>query len=174
LDAFQEHFAIWETAILAKPEVNIVRLAKNHGQLAAWVTLLGDVGLGLLPQDIVDVALTECAEMAVRKQRSLGKDHPIVQEFWECYEYIEHLSTKDELRLNHASPNEDCIAIHLKDFQAKAETFKLRPPDSAALKRHLKGSRSRLFVESNRAIYSYLYQKTMRCWVFKKQKGEID
>jgi len=78
------------------------------------------------------------------------------------------------LRLNHASPNEECIAIHLKDFQAKAETFKLRPPDSAALKRHLKGSRSRLFVESNRAIYSYLYQKTMRCWIFKKQKGEID
>lgn len=170
LQQYGELFASWQTVLESDPAIKTFRLAKNHAQLAALVELLADAGIKLIPQSMADEATTELIRMARDRQRDLSGDHPVVEDFWSCFDYLQDIS--ESSKLNHVREDGEIIAVNLKHFESVAANFKLSIPDTLSLKRHLKGSKSRPFVEANRPVYSLLWQRTTRCWIFAKPKGQ--
>lgn len=150
------------------PQVRVQRIHKNHAQLMALVECLGPAGLNLLPQGALEESWGLLEGLAVERQQAINSDHPIVAEFWEAYDYIEGL--KGRQVLNHYRPESDEIAINLRHFESEAAEHKLRIPTSSELRRHLKTSKSRKFIDSNRTVRSYLQEsRTVKCWIFEKE-----
>jgi len=111
--------------------------------------------------------------MAIERQTAVNADHPMVQEFWEAFDYIEGQSST--ATLNHYD-DDSLIAVNLKHFEQVCAEAKLRIPPITELKRHLKTSRSRKFIESSRTVRSVLRREgnalgsaTVRCWIFEAE-----
>jgi len=147
-------------------EIKVLRIAKCHGQLAALVECLGPEGLGLFNAQTIDLACGQVWQMARERQQAINADHPMVAEFWETFEFLEGLS--EEPLLNHYGKRAEQIAINLKDFERKCADYKLRVPDMRELKRYLRGSKTRKFVDANRTVRSQirLGNASVKCWVF--------
>lgn len=163
----------YEKALAELPEIRIHRIAKNHGQLQALIDCLGRECLNLLPESYLEPAREMVQSMAMERQTSVNADHPMVQEFWEAFDYIEGLN--GHATLNHHS-DERLIAINLKHFEQVCADMKIRTPPLTELKRHLKTSRSRKFIDSSRTVRSVIRQglnngakDTVRCWIFQKE-----
>jgi len=134
----------------------------------ALVECLGPNGLGLLPSSAVGEAMTLLEDMARERQQAINADHPIVQEFWEAFDHVENAAGFPVL--NHYRPDHKEIAINLKHFEQVTAEKKLRVPTTTELKRHLKASKVRKFVESNRAVRSTIHDgRTVKCWVFERE-----
>lgn len=168
LELIGERAPAYEEALSGLPEIRVHRIAKNHGQLMALVECLGPRGLGLLPTHALAEAQELLEEMAVARQQAINADHPVVAEFWEAFDYIEGL--KGDSVLNHYRPENPEIAVNLKHFEAEAAEHKLRVPSTTELKRYLKTSKARRFVESNRSVCSRHTGRTVKCWIFAKEK----
>lgn len=170
LERFFDRARKFEGQLLSREDVSIGRIGLNYGQMMALVEILGDL-VGLR-EDLVLVAQQTLPKMAAQRQRDLSADHPIVQQFWEIYDYLED---PGEPLLNHSSKHGQ-IAVNLNHFAQVATHHKQQLPDMPTLKRHLQASRSRRFVESNRPISSQVFKtgisgkpKTVRCWVFQEK-----
>lgn len=149
------------------PEVKVLRIAKCHGQLMALLDCLGPEGLGLFNAQVIDMAAGLVGQMARDRQHAINADHPLVQEFWEAVDYLEGLS--EEPILNHYGHNSaEMIAINLKEFERKCGDYKLRVPDMRDLKRYLRGSKTRKFIDANRTVRSQirLGNASVKCWIF--------
>lgn len=148
------------------PDIKVLRIAKCHGQLAALVECLGPDGLGLFNGPTIDVAIGHVWQMARERQQAISADHPLVAEFWEAFDYLEGL--KAEPVLDHYGGDGDLIAINLKDFERYCGEYKLRVPEMRELKRYLKASKTRKFVDANRTVRSRirLNGASVKCWVF--------
>ena len=148
------------------PDIKVLRIAKCHGQLAALVECLGPDGLGLFNTQTVDVAAGHVWQMARERQQAINADHPLVAEFWEAVDYLEGL--RAEPVLDHYGGEGDLIAINLKDFERACGEYKLRVPEMRELKRYLKASKTRKFVDANRTVRSRirLNGASVKCWVF--------
>ncbi|MGM0563655.1 MAG: toprim domain-containing protein [Pseudomonadota bacterium] len=171
MELFRNNFSRYAEALEEMPEIRVNRIAKNHAQLLCLVDALGPKGLGLFEPGEIEPARHFIAPMAIERQKSISADHPVVQDFWEVYDYIEGLH--DKTTLNHYGDSDELIAINLRQFEAWAADLKLRIPYMADLKRHLRASRSRKFVDANRSVRSKLGKslestKTVKCWVFEK------
>ena len=171
LEKFFEKVPAYEDRILARDDVSIPRIALNHGQMMALVEILGE--LTGLREDLVLVAQQSVADLAAQRQKDLSADHPMVQQFWEMYDYLEDPNAP---LLNHTAGS-DQIAINLNHFAQVAARNNQQLPDMAALKRHLRTSRTRRFIDSNRAVSSKVLSsgmggksKTVRCWIFQESK----
>jgi hypothetical protein len=161
----------YETELQARPDIRSMRIAKNHAQLMALVDALAlVVPLGAERVEAVRATLTD---MAVERQRAINADHPIVQEFWDMFEYLD--GDADEPRLNH-SFDDKLIAVNLNHFETVAADRRQTVPPLTDLKRLLRTSRVRRFVDvktvksalrgrdpSNRALPA-----TVKCWVFER------
>lgn len=163
----------YEGDLLADPHIRNQRIATNHGQVMALCDCLGPDGLNLISADDVTAAAEQVRSMARHRQTAINADHPLVQEFWEAYDYLESLG--DGPKLNHyggSLQGENLIAVNLKDFEAKAGFERLSIPPTRELKSYLKSSRQRKFVEANRAVYSRIRQgATVKCWIFEQPAG---
>ncbi|SFT96425.1 toprim domain-containing protein [Halomonas saccharevitans] len=150
------------------PDIKVLRIAKCHGQLMALVDCLGPEGLGLFDAQTIDMAAGHVWQMARDRQQAINADHPLVQEFWEAFEYLEGL--RDEPVLNHYGYGSNEVAINLKDFERACAEHKLRVPEIRELKRYLKASKSRKFLEANRTVRSRirLNGASVKCWVFQQ------
>ena len=148
------------------PDIKVLRIAKCHGQLMALVECLGPEGLGLFDQQIIDMANGMVEQMARERQQSINADHPMVAEFWEAFDYIEGL--RDEPQLNHYGKGSEHIAVNLKDFERTCAEYKLRTPELRELKRYLKTSKTRKFIDSNRTVNSRVRHNggSVKCWGF--------
>lgn len=166
LDMVSKRAKTYADRLAAHPDIKVLRIAKCHGQLMALLDCLGPEGLGLFDEQIVAMAAGKIEEMARERQQSINADHPMVAEFWEAYDYIEGLT--DVPMLNHYGKGSDHVAINLKDFERTCAEYKLRVPDMRELKRYLKSSKSRKFVDSNRTVSSRvrLNGGSVKCWVF--------
>lgn len=175
LKLFADRVTVHEGYLSQLPGIRVLRLAKNHAQLAALVECLGDRGLGLLPASAIDGALLEVERMALARQTAINDDHPIVSEFWEAYDYLNSLG-KDRTKLNHMNPDLGIIAVNLKHIEAVAGEEHVRLPDTTSIKRHLATSKRRKFLEANRAVRSRLHgdNRTTRCWIFEAGAVEQD
>jgi hypothetical protein len=161
----------YEAQLQARPDIRSMRIAKNHAQLMALVDALAlVVPLGEERTAAVRETLTE---MAVARQRAINADHPVVQEFWDMFEYLD--GDGDEPRLNH-SFDEKLIAVNLNHFATVAADRRQTMPPLTDLKRLLRTSRVRRFVDvktvrsalrardpANRALPA-----SVKCWVFER------
>jgi len=161
----------YEQQLQALGEIRSMRIAKNHAQLMALVDALGLVVP--LTHERIDAVRETLVEMAISRQRAINADHPVVQEFWDMFEYLD--GDVDEPRLNH-SFDEKLIAVNLNHFATVAADRRQTTPPLADLKRYLRTSRSRRFIEvktvksalrgrdpANRALPA-----TVKCWVFER------
>ncbi|WP_229359058.1 hypothetical protein [Halomonas salipaludis] len=148
------------------PDIKVLRIAKCHGQLAALVECLGPEGLGLFDAQVIDMATGHVWQMARDRQLAINADHPLVAEFWEAFDYLEGLN--QEPLLNHYGNHSEQIAINLKDFERRCADYRLRVPEIRELKRYLRSSKSRKFIDANRTVRSQirLNNASVKCWVF--------
>ena len=167
---------IYEDALIARPEIKSVRIAKNHAQLMALVDALRLVVP--LSDSQHDQTMALLHEMAVDRQQAINTDHPYVQRFWELYDSfdIERRTNgfgdvEETIEpLNH-SRNPAEIAVNLVEFEERCARRGLRlPADMTELKRHLRTARQRRFLDNNKAVNSRLSDTTKKCWVFQRER----
>lgn len=170
---FAERVVAHEQRLRKLKDIRVERIIKNHSQLMALVDCLRLV----CPLDENQVATThqQLTLMALERQSAISADHPLVAEFWEVYEYLESLGEGPQV--NH-STDPKLIAINLNDFAEKASEHRQNLADLKTLRPLLVNSRSRKWLETNKAIYSAvrasqaagnaLFNKptTVRCWIF--------
>lgn len=176
LATLQERTPHYEKTLLKVPGVRNLRIVKNHAQLAALVDALVHV----IPLGKAELTATHgfIEDMVVERQEAINSDHPIVQEFWDIYDYLN--GDDDVPVLNHARKGDTQIAISLNHFMQVAADRKQQVPDLAQLKKLLKTSRVRKFVdirpvnsviharynERNAHPDSPLKSSTVKCWCF--------
>jgi len=154
------------------PQIKTMRVAKNHGQLLALadalrhVVRMSDEQFAALEQQII------C--MAIEREEAISADHPLVQEFWEAYEYLNGPDVA-EPRLNH-SRDPQAIAINLNHFIQVATEHRQQIPPIRDLKKLLKASRRHKF-DAIRVVNSVIRDRlsnpasvstSVKCWVFIK------
>ena len=76
-----------------------------------------------LGENLKDSIKSSIVDLAVERQQRINQEHPVIQKFWEIYEYIE--SKFEKSSLNHASPLSNEIAINLPHFLSLANDHKL-------------------------------------------------
>jgi len=165
-----------EQALLEHPSVKTTRIAKNHGQLLAVFDALSHVVT--LTDEQKDAVLREVQAMAAERQESISSDHKIVQIFWERFDYLDTWNGA-MATLNHSrNPHE--IAVNLNHFEQIAAHHRLEVPSLSDLKKHLRSSRARKFVD-NKAVNSAIWLhdstdesrgRTVKCWVFQRGPNE--
>lgn len=179
LARFAERQPIYDKALQARAEIRTQRVAKNHAQIMALVDCLPLVVP--VTEAMCKAAVALLADLAVERQQALNSDHPMVQEFWELFEYIEGDMEADGYRptLNH-SRNRDQIAINLNHFEQVCADRHLKCPPLPELKRVLKTSRAHKFMEitatnsavnaafnAGREAHQQTRPSTVKCWIFK-------
>jgi hypothetical protein len=174
ISTFKEAVGKYEQQLGQIREIKNLRIIKNHAQLMALVDCLSLV----IPvdADMLEAARDELADMAISRQEAINADHPDVQAFWEVFDYLN--GDDDQPRLNH-SCDPALIAINLNQYVQYAAEKKQQIPLLAELKKLLKNSRTRKFVEA-KAVNSLInreYNKnrdfnhparpeTVYCWIF--------
>lgn len=153
------------------------RIAKNHGQLLAGVQALRLVVPGITDAHLAEVT-DLLVDMARERQQSINADHPVVQEFWEAFDYLnglpQHtasgLDTKP--RLNHAIDAE-LIAVNLNEYVELAAQHRQQIPVLAELKKVLRTSKTHRYIDT-KTVKSGVkagadgYGKAIYCWVFER------
>lgn len=170
--AFLEYFSEWSPKykdnLLKLDNIRTRRIALNHGQMLA----LHDLACRVLEVDenqrLAGQQMIE--HMAQERERTICQDHPLVQDFWEAYEYLTEKKYSKEV--NH-SKDDSVIAIHLNHFQTLVGQEKLSLPDPAELKRLLRTSRKPKYI-GYKPVRSAIWktdngEKIVKCWVFEKE-----
>lgn len=149
------------------------RVILNHSQLAAAVETLPLLFPNTRPEWVAEaVKLVEA--MAIDRQQSTGGDHPLVAAFWENVEYLLGRESDNDQAMGkslnrHRKPAE-FIAINLPDYEARCRNAGLSPPNLDQLKKHLRGSKSRRWVQSK--VVNTIDGRTQQCWVFQIPAAE--
>lgn len=179
LDSYKERMPVYQEHLAKHPDIRHQRLVKNHAQIMAMVDCLGHVVA--LPKEYRDAALQQLVTMAVERQQAIGADHPLVQEFWELYDHIESADEAHAV-LNHAR-GDGVIAISLRHLEQVANDRRLNLPPLTDLKRVLRTSRHRKFIDlrvvksaiNARFNTEYPHQPqrptTVKCWVFEDRSA---
>lgn len=172
VDYVNQYSRQYQNSLLQQPNINHARLAKNHAQLMA----LSDefVRINHLPQSIQTEIHQTLIALCIERQTILNQDHPIVQEFWELFDFLNagiDENGNPKALLNH-SQHDDLICLNLNEFIEHANLRKQQLPNITELKQLLKTSKKRPFVDSSKTIKSKIaayrgVSKTIRCWVFK-------
>lgn len=172
LEIVTENRIRYEDHLISNPEIKSVRIAKNHAQMMALVDALRHVVKLSEEQHLATKALLE--RMAVERQIAINADHPHVARFWELFEHVDgHIGPMqggdDHTSLNH-SRDRDLIAINLVEFEERCAKRGLRMPvDMTEMKKHLRTSRLRRFVDV-KVVNSVETGRSKKCWVFQREK----
>ena len=162
----------YENQFLTHPNIKNSRIAKNYAQMMALsTTMLKITGLG----DNYKTELHQYIEtLAVERDSAVKADHPLLQEFWDTFEYLDNLGEYQN-RLNHHR-DEGLIAVNLNHFVREAANEKQQIPTLAELKPLLKQTRTHKFL-GIKAVNSKINPRgnfgptTVKCWIFKKKDG---
>lgn len=169
LEIVEQKTEQYRLQLLAHPDIKTPRIALNHGQMMALLDALQlVVPMSNTQKDSVSNFIVE---MAVARQQAINADHPVVQDFWELYEY---LNGDNDIfpRLNHSN-KPDIIAINLNEFIRDAVEARQQVPDLRDLKNHLKNSQRHKYI-GQRVVHSKIRANTpnligsesIRCWLF--------
>jgi hypothetical protein len=172
LALFWERCKYHEEVFGANPAIRKFRIIRNHAQIAALVDCLGRL-LGLDAEEHIEPTQILVTAMAAERQQAINQEHPVVERFWELYDYIE--DTAEFPILNHAAEKSRVIAVNLPHFEEVCLARKLTPPDIGDLKRCLRLSKNPRFL-ANKTVNSALRKfdgssvngggKSVKCWVF--------
>ncbi len=170
LEKFTERVRFYEAKLREDKNLRMERIIKNHAQMLA---LLDGLRLVIdLPEEMVVATRNALVEMAQQRQTAISADHPMVNEFWETYEYLETIGSGERRIVNH-SRDPQRIAINLNDFVAKASQFNQPVPDLKLLRAYLRDSRRHKLIDANLTVNSAIKSTStgagvaVRCWVFK-------
>lgn len=173
---FAERSMFFEQVLRERGEIRIERVIKNHAQMLA---LLDCLRLVLpLSEEMVRGTREALLAMALERQQAISAEHPLVAEFWECFDYLEGLS--DRPVVNH-SRDPAVIALNLNEFAAKATYHAQKLPDLNLLRTLLRSSKRYPLVDVNVAVNSIIRgnetdssgrpkftSPTVKCWTFKR------
>lgn len=163
---------------LATAGVQNLRVQKNHAQLMCCVDALKAAAPVTTAQ--VDEAKDMLVQLALAREKALAREHPLVEQFWESFDYLDGTNEDGtgEAMLNH-SRTADVIAVNLNHYVQLAAERRQQIPSMTDLKRVLKTSRERRFIDVktvNSAIHERFNEqrsrhegvkpKTLKCWVF--------
>lgn len=151
----------------ARGDIKMPRLVETHAQMLALADALQLVIK--LTQAQADALHKQIIAMAGERQQVINDDHPLVQDFWEAFDYLNDAG--DVPLLNH-SRDEEVIAVNLNHFLQVASERKQQIPLLRDLKKVLKTSRRRKFL-GIRAVNSKIRgtpvtPQTVKCWVFQQ------
>lgn len=169
LQVLEERTSIHHDAIRSRPDVKMIRIAKCHAQLMALVDALRLVVK--LTDEQHQATIDLLGEMAGQRQQVINADHPLVQEFWDSFDYLNGDPADGAQRLNH-SCNDDEIAVNLNHYLEEAVTRRQQVPNLRDLKKVLRTSRKHKFVEA-KTVKSNIRRSndtpsTVHCWVFRR------
>ncbi|MDK2956504.1 MAG: hypothetical protein PWQ57_2000 [Desulfovibrionales bacterium] len=166
LDAYARAFTDIE-ARFGAPESGLknARVVKNHAQIAACGQALGvlfPAMRGRLAQRLTDYLY----DRALAREQRLSADHPLLEQFWETFEYLNaQAPSRKEGWLNHSSDPER-IAFNLNQFRECCYADGQELPDLKQLKKLLPQSKRYLFETANKCVWSRHTEKNIKCWVF--------
>lgn len=172
LQTYTEAFERIET-IYSASDLKNERIIKNHAQVAACADALrvifGEAMTDTLRNGLFDYML----HRALKREQRLAADHPVVEQFWDTYDYINGKITnsmrsdkKYTEPLNHARDS-GRVAVNLNHYIEECRTFGQIIPDTALLKKLLPTARRHKFMGCM-SVNSCITGKTMRCWVFSR------
>lgn len=145
------------------------RVIKNHRQLAAAVESLPHLFPAVRPEWVAET-LKLIEELALDRQQSAGGDHPSVADFWEKVEYLISREKPDDhaegKSLNQHRVYDQFIAIQLPEFESRCRNAGLSPPNIDLLKKVLRGSKSRKFIDCKKV--NNPVSRSTHCWVFEQ------
>lgn len=173
LHLFDKQVVHYETELTQHSAIKNIRIIKNHAQIMALLDAL----MLVVEIDEQKLAASKACltRLAVERQQAINADHPLVQEFWDVYDYLENSA---ESEVNH-SRDPQLIAINLNHFLELSSNCKQNTPSATELKRLLKTSRKYPFIDI-RTVNSLLHDQhnkknplykkptTIKCWLFKK------
>lgn len=170
---FNKKLAKYRTKLQQNKEIKLQRIIENHAKVMAMTDCLKGL-LPAIPDQVVQDVHTLLENMACKRQESLNEDHPVVQQFWAQFDYLdtrlhERTGGDDPVevlhQLNHSTSPEATIAINLEHFHSECRNYNLPLMDPKELRRHLQGSRKRKY-KANEPTHSRLFKRSVRCWVF--------
>lgn len=159
------------------PKIRHIRIAKNHAQL---VGLLEALALVIsVPAERIEKTRNAIFELAIERCNALKRDHPMVQEFWDLFDYLDELAP---FGINH-SFDENVIAVNFNHMEEIAAAHRQRIPFTLAeIKKLLRNGNERRFIDTKttRSAVSERYNRgkgnmqrmpdTFRCWLFSRDK----
>lgn len=175
LEHYHARFDKHEARLLEDPEILNDRLAFDHAQISAALdcmvqamTVDGRCPISLEQQKETYALIRQ---MCLTQHAALGADHPIIQQFWESFDYLEQKltegSTATERRgLNHHRKT-GMIAFRMAEIEQVFAAHRMKIPGDSMLelKKHLPGSKARKFLGQG-AVNSATTDKTVHCWIF--------
>jgi hypothetical protein len=169
MEVIGERTAVYLKELRQHQEIKMPRLVETHSQLLALTDALALVVP--ITNEHRNAMREHITEMAIERQRVLNDDHPLVQEFWEAFDY---LNGDGYHRLNHAR-DEQLIAVNLNHFIQVATDRRQQIPVISDLKKVLRTSRRRKFIDV-RVMNSPIKEKenpigssSILCWVFQNK-----
>ena len=169
LEHYEQAFDRMERSF-SQCDIKNERIIKNHAQVAACGSAL-QLLFPKVTERTVEGMAEYLKERAHIREERVGADHPVLEAFWEAYDYVNSRGAMQE-QLNHAKDCETIIAVNLNHFREKCLDYGQAYPDMGLLKRLLPHSRRHKFVENNRGTYSRVDSgKTIKCWIFEKRGG---
>ncbi|AMO55959.1 hypothetical protein GZ77_07350 [Endozoicomonas montiporae] len=174
LDKYFKAFAECEDRFANNGNLKDERVIKCHSQIAAMGYALQILFPALTDQH-VQMLEAYLFERAHSREDRLADDHPLVQSFWDQYEFINHTKYNgmeegiyDDF-VNH-SKNPDLIAINFEHFKKIADMHRQERLDFRELRKLLPNSQRYAFKGKHVAVDSRLMGRTTKCWVFTKER----
>jgi len=142
------------------------RIVKNHAQLMAMVDALRLV-VPRMSDAQHQAAFALIADMVQERNQTINADHPLVQEFWDMFAY---LNGDGFLPVLDHSCNDEVIAINLQHFIEEAANHRQQVPPLRELKKVLRTSRRHKFIAAkpvrSRIKATNDNPGSVHCWVF--------
>ncbi len=193
LKTLYERIPIYEAQLHAQSDIHLLaRISKNHALMHALVDALSVVVP--LSDEQKKAAQTESLRTAENRQHLLNKEDPLVDEFWDFFEFLERNSSETNIsypaesnipKLNH-SCNSKLIAINFNDLTRIARDYGHLVPELSRfselskLKERLRTSRRYPFI-GIKSVYSAIRSNrnkkegntkssptTIKCWIFER------
>lgn len=173
METIVERTPIYIKELRANKAIKMPRLVETHSQMLALVDALCLVIK--LPEHQQTALKKQFVTMAEERQQVINNDHVLVQEFWEAFDYLDN---GDVSILDH-SRDPDIIAVNLNHFLQVATDKKQQIPLLRDLKKVLRTSTRRKFIEANKTVNSKIKNgqsplgtpsPSLKCWIFQREK----
>ncbi|BCS89989.1 toprim domain-containing protein [Pseudodesulfovibrio sediminis] len=168
LQVYEKAFPKYERLFGQNEKIRNERIVKNHAQVAAFGDALSVLFPKAMTSERQEALASYILKRAEAREQRLAHDHPMLEQFWESYHYLntQHPTKEDDF-LNHSNKS-DQLAINLEQIREMCQRHGQEMPDLRQLKKLLPHGKRHKFIESSRAINSRHLGKTVRCWIFQK------
>jgi hypothetical protein len=139
------------------------RIVKCHAQIASFAHAL-PILFPNMTQDMLMDFINYLGNRALTREERIAADHPMVEKFWETFQYIN--AEEDKNKGMNFSSDDRQIAVNLNHFRAQCIAYGQEVMDLTLLKKILPSSKRHKFVEKNRSVWNKSLNKSVKCWIF--------